>query len=391
MESLRFCMLNPFFHPYLGGTEKHVLEVSRRLAKRHDVTVLTARSPGTKREEMLDGIRIRRVPALILNELPHPVPPPAPVSPLFLTELVRELPKHDVFHFHNRFFYTLLDAVIVKRLGGKTMGWTLHNARLKNVTWATDLFGDLYDDLVGKRLLGACHALAAVSADTMAATAPKDFKGKSRVIYNGVDTELFNPKNQEEDVRRRYNLPQKRLILSVARLMPQKGFGYLLQAFAKIAQKEKDVCLVILGKGPLEGQLRQEAVSLGIAKDVVFITQKISEADITELYAACEFFVLPSVWEPFGMVVCEAMSSGKPVIGTSVGGIPEIITPDCGLLVEPRNIGDLQNKMQTLLDDDALCRKFAVEGRRRVLNNFTWDLAAQGYEELYEQVFEKGA
>ncbi|MFH1199883.1 MAG: glycosyltransferase family 4 protein, partial [Candidatus Micrarchaeota archaeon] len=383
-----FLMLNPFFYPYQGGTEKHLIEVSRRLAKRHDVTVLTAKLPGTLAFEEIDGVKVKRVPCIVLEDLPKPVPPPAPVSPLFLTSLLAETGKHDVFHFHNRFFYSLIDVAVSKRVGRQKVGWTLHNARLKGVDFATDLFGDLYDRLIGRKMLRACHALAAVSANTMEVTAPKDFAGKQRVIYNGVDTELYNPANKEEGIRKRFGLPQKRIILSIARLMPQKGFSYLLQAFAKIQQEEKDACLAILGKGPLEAQLKQEASSLGISKDVFFITEKIKESELVQLYAACEFFVLASVWEPFGMVVAEAMSAGKPVIGSAIGGIPEIITPECGYLFEPRNIGDLQHKMEVLLADGKLCRSMGAQGRVRAQAKFTWDLAAKGYEELYKQVFE---
>ncbi|MBU1197763.1 glycosyltransferase family 4 protein [Candidatus Micrarchaeota archaeon] len=386
---MNICMLNPFFHPYQGGTEKHVLEVSTRLAKRHDVTVLTSRSPGTPNYHEIQGVKIKRVDCVVFQELPYPVPPPYPVSPFFLTELIKEIPKHDAFHFHNRFFYTMLDAVLVKRFGGKKLGWTLHNAALRGVDWATDHVGSAVDTLFGKKLLGACHALAAVSGNTMETTAPKDFRGKQRVIYNGVDVDLFHPRNKEEDIRKRFGIPPKRMLLSIARLQPQKGFRYLLQAYAKIVEDHPDVVLVILGRGPQEMQLRQEAASLGISKDIIFISKKITEAELTQLYAACEFFVLTSVWEPFGMVFCEAMASGKAVIGSTAGGIPEIITPKSGLLVETRNIGDLQNKMDLLLEDDQLRKRFESEGRKRVVKHFTWDLSAKGYEELYKQVFEE--
>ena len=101
---MNICMLNPFFHPYLGGTEKHVLEVSRRLAKKHDVTVLTAQVANTPVYEEIDGIKVKRIPCKVFYQTPYPVPPPAPVSPYFLTELIKEIPRHDIFHMHNRFF-----------------------------------------------------------------------------------------------------------------------------------------------------------------------------------------------------------------------------------------------------------------------------------------------
>ncbi|MFH1257722.1 MAG: glycosyltransferase, partial [Candidatus Micrarchaeota archaeon] len=85
---MNICMLNPFFHPYQGGTEKHVLEVSRRLAKKHDVTILTAKVPNTLEYEKFEGMKIKRVKCAIFYDTPHPVPPPVPVSPLFLSKLI---------------------------------------------------------------------------------------------------------------------------------------------------------------------------------------------------------------------------------------------------------------------------------------------------------------
>ncbi|MFH0971099.1 MAG: glycosyltransferase family 4 protein, partial [Candidatus Micrarchaeota archaeon] len=383
------CMLNPFFHPYQGGTEKHVLEVSRRLAKKHDVTVLTARLPNTLPYEEIGGIKVKRLPAMIFYDAPHPLPPPVPVSPFFLTSLISEIPKHEIFHMHNRFFYNMLDEALIKRYGGKILGLTLHNARLKAIEPVTDFVGDLYDDFVGKQMMNACHALAAVSKDTLVNTAPANPKPKTRVIYNGVDINLFSPKNEEGTIRKKYNLGEDRLILSIARLQTQKGFVYLLQAFAEIVKEEKDVTLVILGKGPQEGYLKKFAADLGLGKSVIFITEKITEADLTELYAACEFFALASVWEPFGMVFCEAMASGKPVIGTNVGGIPEIIQDESGMLFEIRNASQIKEKMLALLRDEKLRKRMGANARERCVKNFTWELSAQGYEELYKPILEE--
>ncbi|MFH1246515.1 MAG: glycosyltransferase family 4 protein, partial [Candidatus Liptonbacteria bacterium] len=101
-----------------------------------------------------------------------------------------------------------------------------------------------------------------------------------------------------------------------------------------------------------------------------------------------EFFVLASVWEPFGMVFCEAMATGKPAIGTNVGGIPEIIREESGFTFESRNVHELKEKMQTLLNDESLRKRMGENARKRCVSNFTWDLSAQGYEELYKEVFE---
>ena len=380
------CMLNPFYHPYQGGTEKHLYEVCRRLSKKHDVTVITSKLPGTKSFEFSEGVNVVRVDTLVLYKLPHFLPPPIPLSPFFLSRLLDEVNDHEIFHMHNRFFYNLVDVAIIKKLGGKTLGLTLHNARTQGIAPSTDFIGKFYDDFLGKEIMRRCDALAAVSRNTLELTAPKEFHGRARILYNGVDVDKYKPSNKEGDIRKKYGLPEGRFIFSVARLQPQKGYDYLLEAFAEISKKHKDVSLVILGRGPMEGELKKKCFELKIYDKVFFITQKLDEDDVSKLYAACELFALPSKWEPFGMVFAEAMSSGKPTIGTRIGGIPEIITPGTGLLCEPCSSKDLAEKIDFVLSNPKAGRRFGLEGRKRVAKVFTWENAVKGYEAMYKGI-----
>ena len=380
---MRILMLNPFYYPYSGGTEKHLLEVSTRLAKKHDVSVLTARLPGTKRHEILGGVNVIRVRSLLLNKLPYPFPPPVPASPFFLTDLLSQLPRHDLFHFHNRFFYNLLDFSLPKRLAGKKTALTLHNARVSGISKAADAIGGLYDDTLGRAMMSSVDAIAAVSRNTLELTVPLELQAGATVIYNGVDPQVFSPRNEGSRAATKYRLQGKQVILSVARFEEQKGLDYLLHAFAKVKKIHRRAVLVLLGRGSKEMHLRSEARRLGISGSVVFVTGRLPEKELAQVYAACDVFVLPSVWEPFGMALIEAMASGKPVIGSRVGGIPEIVTKESGLLFEPRNAVDLEGKILQLLGDSRLRKRLGLAARRRAEKVFTWDNAAKGYLKMY--------
>jgi glycosyltransferase involved in cell wall biosynthesis len=376
-------MLNLFYPPYSGGTEKHVFEVSRRLAKKHDVTVLTSRLPGTAREETIEGVRIIRTEGWVLKSLPYPLPPPVPVSPFLVRSIKEEAAKTDIIHLHNRFFYSFLDLKGLKRNFNVHTGLTIHNARVKGIDTVTNLLGQAYDDLIGYRIMRDCDRIAAVSRDALESTVPKNLWKNSRVIYNGVDLKFFNTKVKGDKMKRELNIKGK-VVLSVARLVKQKGLNYLINAFEEINDGESN--LVIFGHGPEEKSLKKMIEKKGLQKKARVIWSANIEKRMNELYAMSDVFVLPSLYEPFGMVLVEAMASGKPVIGSEIGGIPEVITEKNGLLFEPKNVNQLKDKVETLLSDEKKRRQLGLNGRHRAEKIFNWDNTAKGYESMYRGI-----
>ncbi|MFA4946328.1 MAG: glycosyltransferase family 4 protein [Candidatus Micrarchaeia archaeon] len=374
---MKLLMLNPFYPPYQGGTEKHVYEVSRRLAKNHDVTVLTARLKGTKAEETVEGVRIVRTPAWVLNDLPHPLPPPVPVTPFSLLDLAREAKKVDLVHIHNRFVYGSADVTLVKRHLKKKLGITIHNARTVGIDAATDALGQFYDDVIGKSTMKACTCIAGVSRATIRETVPSELWPRTRVAYNGVDHDLFNPRVSGRKFRED-NRIEGQMVLTTCRLVKQKGLSYLIDAM-----KGLDATLVVLGRGPLEKELKAQAKREGV--NAVFCTGHVSDKYLAGIYGACDVFALPSVWEPFGMVLAEAMAAGKPVVGTDAGGIPEVIG-DAGFVCKKASAKALKERIKTLLGDKNLRMRLGAKGRKRVLEKFTWDETARAYEEMYAEL-----
>ncbi|MFH0835969.1 MAG: glycosyltransferase family 4 protein [Candidatus Micrarchaeota archaeon] len=380
-------MLNPFYYPYLGGTEKHLYEVCPRLAKKHDVTVLTSRSHETPFREEKDGVQIRRSLALVLWNLPYPLPPPLPITPLRWLDIKREAEKADVVHIHNRFVYGFADLFLLKKLLGKKLVMTLHNARTQGIDLATDISGQVYDGVIGHRWMKYADAIAAVSKNTLSITVPLEYQKKARPVYNGVNVKGFNPRLKGDRMREEMKLEGKRIILTVCRLIEQKGVEFLVDAAPSVLRKEKDAHFVVLGRGPRLESLERKAQQLGVLKNFSFVTERLLEKDLEELFAAADVFVLPSLWEPFGMVLCEAMACGKPVVGSRVGGIPEIVEEGKqGFLVEPRNPSALAEKIKLVLGDSRMARKMGAAGRKRVENNFTWDHTAAAYERIYNSL-----
>ncbi|MCX8197831.1 MAG: glycosyltransferase family 4 protein [Candidatus Micrarchaeota archaeon] len=374
-------MLNPFFYPYPGGTEKHILEVGKRLAKKHAITVLAAQMQNTEPQEEIFGMRVVRTPAKILYSLPHPLPPPMPIMPNLVQDIRRELAKAEAMHIHNRFVFGP-DIGKLAVDGGKKLFLTLHNSRPVGIDLMTDFFGCLWDDWFAKRLMRMCTGVMGVSQDTLDMTLPKGFSKPTKVIYNGIDERFYRPAKPSREWMEYFAENEVKLpvVFSNARLLPQKGLHHLVDAMRGI-----DAGLVILGRGPLKDRLRAQAKANGV--NIHFISNRITDKSLAGLYNSIDLFVLPSLYEPCGIAMLEAMGCAKPCIGSRIGGLKEIIQHGkSGILAEPASPRQLHESICLLLSDRKLALRIGKEARKRVLREFTWDIVASKVGRFYDEL-----
>ncbi|MBS3067484.1 glycosyltransferase family 4 protein [Candidatus Micrarchaeota archaeon] len=376
---MRILLMNPFFHPYYGGTEKHLLEVGKRLAKKHEISILTARLDGTEEKEEVYGINIIREPAKVYYSAPHPLPPPVPIFKNHKKYLAEAITSVDLVHTHNRFTYMPSDAHLIKK-HGKKLCLTLHNARPQNIDAITDIFGGLFDDIISKKFMYQCDGIAAVSNATLNSTLPSDYKGIKKVIYNGVDEKLFRPM-KNNDWKDKLGIKEK-MILTNVRLLPQKGLYYLISAMKKIHNAE----LVIFGRGQMKRELEIHAKKINVK--VHFVTERITDAQLVKLYGSADCFTLPSLYEPCSVALIEAMACAKPIVATDAGGNKELIENwKGGIIVPTRDSDSLANAINKILNNKKLATKFSQFNRKRVLKGFTWDIVAKNVELFYKSLW----
>jgi len=171
-------------------------------------------------------------------------------------------------------------------------------------------------------------------------------RARFQVVPNVVDTSLFCP---SAEVAQSGNGGKKRILL-VALLDPKKGVPYLLEALARIKEKRDDLIFDIVGDGPNRAEYEKLAnEERGLADIVRFHGMK-SKQEVAEFMKRCDFFVLPSLFETFGVVLIEALACGKPVIATDSGGPNEIITEEVGMLVPPGDSEALAQAIDFMLD-----------------------------------------
>jgi glycosyltransferase involved in cell wall biosynthesis len=175
------------------------------------------------------------------------------------------------------------------------------------------------------------------------------------------------------------------VIGTVCRLVePKKGLRFLLEAVALLGRNSGGpVCQVlIVGEGPAEESLRALSERLGIASQVVFAGMR---RDIPQLLSLMDVFVLPSLYEGFGIAILEAMAAGKPVVATTVGGIPEFVIPGrSGLLVPPGDPIALAGAIKQLLDQPEKAKSMGRQGQEHVSNHYSIESVVRQHEHLYE-------
>jgi len=204
------------------------------------------------------------------------------------------------------------------------------------------------------------------------------------IVPNGVNSDLFYNRSKAND-RACLDLPQDRkVIVFVGRLAEEKGLSTLVSAAGLIKTRRKDFLFCIVGAGPLLEELREQAATLGVADFIKFAGHQEHES-IAIWLGACDVFCLPSLREGCPNVVVEALSSGRPVVASRVGGIPSMLRRDTGILVEPQNPQDLADALVCALDQawDPVNVANSVRGN-------TWRAVAEKYLSIYRDAISVG-
>jgi N-acetyl-alpha-D-glucosaminyl L-malate synthase BshA len=211
---------------------------------------------------------------------------------------------------------------------------------------------------------------------------------KIQVIPMGIDPEKYM-RVDFSDVKQRFGT--NHIILSVGRLIDWKGTIHLIDAMPLVLQRVPNTLLLIIGSGPEKEHLMQRANQLSLGEKVKFLGM-VSEVDLQAYYHAADVFVLPSVnksgkTEGLGVVLLEAMASGCPVIGSNVGGIPDIITDgENGFLVPEQDSIQLAERIVRLLSDTELRETFRKNGHAKVDELFSWNRISDQFASVYHQV-----
>jgi glycogen synthase len=211
-----------------------------------------------------------------------------------------------------------------------------------------------------------------------------------RVIPNGIDPLDLKPVDDLDALRARYARPDQRLVLLVGRLVYEKGFQLALEALPRVISRVGDVRFLVAGSGPHEQQLRAQATALGLDDHGSFVGW-IGDDVLHSLYRIADLCVVPSIFEPFGLVALEAMASGCPCLVADTGGLREVVpNRDVGLRFRSKDPVSLAAMLERLLVDARLRDRLTAEASEHVLS-FDWADVARQTAEVYVGLTEAAA
>ena len=363
----RVAVVTPYYPPDLGGVQRYAQRVAHAVRDAPDlepVVITTGDGP-----ELVDGVQVVRLP--VWRRISD-----TPVHPLWVRTLMRLFRTLDVDVVNTHAPVPYLADVAAYAAGKRPVVATYHAGSMVKGVPGIDQLLRTYERLVLPRTFGRAAALVAVSRTSLAHAVPG-----AVTITPGVDVEEFPPSTT----------PLSDTLLYVGRLdraSAWKGVDVLLRAFSLVVAQRPHARLSVVGSGDAQADHEALARTLGIASAVTF-TGALHGAELSAAYSGARALVLPSLTdaESFGMTLVEAMSSARPVVGSAVGGIPDVIEDGrTGLLVPPGDPDALAAALLRLLDDDDMCARMGAEGRAVAVARYAWPQLTDRYIELFRSV-----
>jgi glycogen synthase len=205
------------------------------------------------------------------------------------------------------------------------------------------------------------------------------------VIPNGIDPSELVPVDDLDTLRARFAEPDERLVLLVGRLVYEKGFQLALEALPGLIERLGNVRFIVAGSGTAEQELQTQAHDLGLDEHGTFLGW-IGDDVLHSLYRIADLTVVPSIYEPFGLVALEAMASGCPCLVADTGGLREVVpNEDVGLRFRSRDPDSLGQMAERLLTDEELRDRLVAEASEHVLS-FDWADVARQVAAVYGEV-----
>lgn len=356
------------FPPHIGGVGAHSYTLAKKLIKKnHEVYVITyphknIQNITVKNDE---GKSIGEIHVIGTNGLNIP----GLRGLLFaingkkaLKKLIKE-EKIDIIHGHFLFPPGYVATSVGKNKNIKTYV-TSHGSDILDLYKNHSYIRPLIKSVLNKadKVIAVSNAL---KNEIIKIDVPNISK-KTEVIYNSVDTVKFHPNKEykfKKELKQIYNTKFHEdypLLLYVGSIIKKKNIDTLIEAKKLLPYKTN---LVIVGSGVELNNLKEKVNKENI-EDVFFTG---SRRDVEEIIPSCDMLILPSFIESFGLVLIEAMACSKPVIGSKVNGIKEVITDDVGLLFNPNDKNDLANCINKIIKDKDLKNKFIKNSRNRAL------------------------
>jgi glycosyltransferase involved in cell wall biosynthesis len=390
-KNLTVMMLSWEYPPrVIGGISPHVFFLSKNLVEIGiNVHVVTCDFPGTPAHEVIDGVEVHRI-----DSYKNPSPDFSTWVYLMNMNMQKEAAKIakkinkkiDVFHAHDWLVATA--GIGLKHVFRKPLLVTMHSTEMGRRdglhTQTEKMIHETEAWLTYEAWKVICCSDYMVSHVGYAFGLPED---KMVMIPNGVRPPAYQKtmKLCDKNIRVMFALPEEKIILYVGRLVYEKGIQILVNAAPKILEKV-NAKFIIVGSGYMKEQLSTIVKSMNLEKKILF-SGFVEEEILLKLQKCADVSVVPSLFEPFGIVALEAMAAGSPVVVSDTGGLSEIVDHDLnGVKVYPNNPESLAwGVIKTLLDNKYRdhIRKNAY---KKIREKYDWNKIALKTKQIYKSV-----
>ncbi|WP_053073723.1 glycosyltransferase family 4 protein [Bacillus sp. LL01] len=364
----------------IGGLGQHVWELSRQLAQvGHQVMVVTPHTLGAPQMETVEGVTVYRAKEVESSYDDFHLF--VAQTNMNLAERVRALSDQyrlDIIHAHDwlvgfaaRALKKSLAIPIVSTIHALEEGRSNLELSIQQRTnkWEVALINDS-DVLI-------------VCSPFMKKEVEKKIRDKKaiHIIPNGVQLSHGTSESIMDFLNRK---SYSHLVLFLGRMVPEKGITTLIEAARKILEKHPECLFVIGGKGPFLSEYKAKVLNLGLEENILFIGF-LNEVEKATMLQQCDILVVPSLYEPFGIVAIEGMAAGKPVIAAMTGGLSSIIEDEeTGLLFNPGDGLDLSEKIKFSLGNPSVCATLGEKAMKEVKQKYNWEDVRDQTEAVYE-------
>jgi len=373
----------------VGGIARHCEGLAKALVKqKHDVHLFTLDFPGAPEYEEMDGIKVYRAS----TELGHPnFLTWVLMFNHFLSKRMADVTKtvdFDVMHVHD--WLAAFSGISFKHYLKKPMVLTMHSTEVGRAQGlhSPDSFSingiEWWATYEADRVIVCSHSMKEEICNHF--NLPQE---KVDIIPNAIDASNYEIPVDRGAVRQRYGIGWgEKLILCVGRLVPQKGVKYFIRSIPLIAKKYPEAKFIIVGEGWSRDLLEAEAQTSGHKNKITF-TGFASDKQVIELMTSADVLVVPSIYEPFGIVALEGMATGVPVVASQVGGLAEVIEHDkTGVFVYPRSPESLAWGIDKVLSDPDHAKLLTKNAKEKLHKAYSWEAVAMKTVEVYKKVVE---
>ena len=369
-----------------GAQENTLLTIKGHLKKGHQVTLVTGPDEG-REGKLLQFTGIPDFPVVMMPELCRELAPWRDLCAFVKLVRLFRRNRYDVVHTHSS------KAGIIGRLAARFCGipvivHTVHGQAFTPYEKAWRNFIYILSEKIAAKCCHKIYAVARAMIDqcVKAKIAPEK---KYMVVYSGMDTDSFDRAEADPVLRESLQIPPGvKVIATLARLFPQKGYEFIPDAFALAVRKMPDLHLLIIGDGIMRESIAAKFAELGVADKVSF-AGLVAPAQIPSYLALSDMLWHLSLREGLPRAAVQALASGKPVIGFRLDGTPEVVIDNVtGFCFEPGDNAGVADAAVKILSDPGLCRQMGANGKKLVLENFHWQKMADILEKEYLQLFE---